>query len=97
MTIPSQGQLLLQAADKELLAATFMRYAEELDQVFSGMLAQPQTVDTFWKGPAAGRFTTQAAQLAREIRLLREACVSTAERLRRQAQLTRTEAAQLSS
>ncbi|MFI6295905.1 WXG100 family type VII secretion target [Nonomuraea sp. NPDC050790] len=96
MTIPNQGELFRQAADKESLAADFMRYAEELDQVFSGLLAQPQAVDAFWKGPAAGRFTAQAVQLAREIRLLRENCVSTAERLRRQAELTRTEAAQLS-
>ncbi|MEQ4724916.1 hypothetical protein [Nonomuraea sp. B19D2] len=95
MTIPSQGQLLRQAADKEQLAATFMRYAEELDEVFSATLAQPQTVDAFWKGPAAGRFITETMRLAREIRLLRESCTSTADRLRKQAELTRAEAAQM--
>jgi hypothetical protein len=95
MTIPSQSQLFRQAADKEVLAATLLRYAEELGEVFSGTLAQPQTVDAFWKGPAAGRFTTHAVQLAREIHLLRENCTSTADRLRKQAQLTRAEAAQM--
>lgn len=95
MTIPSQAQLLRQAADKDLLAATFMRYAEELDGVFSAMLAQPQTVNAFWKGPAAGRFITETTRLASEIRMLRESCTSTADRLRRQAQLTRAEAAQM--
>jgi uncharacterized protein YukE len=97
MTIPSQSQLFRQAADKELLAATLMRYAEELGEVFSGTLATPQAVDAFWKGPAAGRFTDQALQLHREIEMLRESCTSTAEHLRKQAQLARAEAAQLPS
>ncbi|MBN6051061.1 hypothetical protein JYK22_03860, partial [Nonomuraea sp. RK-328] len=95
VTIPSQGQLLRQAADKELLAAAFMRYAEELSEVFSGTLAQPQAVDAFWKGPAADRYITQAVQLAREISWLRESCISTADRLRKQAELARSEAAQM--
>ncbi|MCF6471451.1 hypothetical protein FAF44_24095 [Nonomuraea sp. MG754425] len=95
MTIPSQGQLLRQAADKEMLAATLMRYAEELDKVFSTTLAQPQSVEAFWKGPAAGRFITETMRLSREIRSLRESCASTADRLRKQAELTRTEAAQM--
>ncbi|SEH04124.1 hypothetical protein SAMN05444920_1632 [Nonomuraea solani] len=97
MTIPSQSELLRQAAEKELLARTLLRYADELGNVFSGMLARPQGVDAFWKGPAAGRFTSQAAQLHREMGVLRESCTSTAERLRKQAQLARTEAAQLPS
>ncbi|MFG6194163.1 hypothetical protein [Nonomuraea sp. JJY05] len=95
MTIPSQGQLLQQAAEKEQVAAALTRYAEDLDEVFAGTLARPQGVDAFWKGPAAGRFTSQAVQLAREIDLLREDCTSTADRLRKQAQAARAEAAQL--
>ncbi|TDE41632.1 hypothetical protein E1295_29245 [Nonomuraea mesophila] len=97
MTIPSQSQLFQQAADKELLATNLMRYAEALDEVFASMLARPQTVDTFWKGPAANRFATQAVQLHREISQLRDACTTTADRLRKQAQLARTEAAQMPS
>jgi uncharacterized protein YukE len=95
MTIPSQGQLLQQAAEKEQLAATLTRYAEQLDEVFAGTLARPQDVDAFWKGPAAGRFATQAVQLSREIDQLREECTTTADILRKQAQAARVEAAQL--
>ncbi|MFD9946782.1 hypothetical protein ACFWYW_17465 [Nonomuraea sp. NPDC059023] len=95
MTIPSQSELLRQAAEKELLATAFIQYAEDLDKVFSGALARPREVETFWKGPSSDRFTSRAAQLHREIDLLRESCASTADRLRKQAQLARTEAAQL--
>ncbi|MFI6995784.1 hypothetical protein [Nonomuraea wenchangensis] len=97
MTIPSQSQLLRQAADKELLATSLMQYAEALDGVFAGTLTRPQSVDTFWKGPAADRFATHALQLQREIRVLKESCTTTAERLRKQAQLVRAEAAQMPS
>jgi len=97
MTIPSQSQLLRQAAEKEELATALTRYAAELDRVFAGTLARPQEIDTFWKGPAAGRFTYQAGQLRREIDTLQENCLATAERLRRQAQLARSEAAQMPS
>ncbi|MFG1711239.1 hypothetical protein ACFLIM_49620 [Nonomuraea sp. M3C6] len=95
MSFPDPGQILRQAADKELLAATLTRFAKDLEEVFVGTLANPQSVDTFWKGPAASRFNTQAAQLGREIELLREGCVSTADRLRKQADLLRKEAAQM--
>jgi uncharacterized protein YukE len=95
MTIPSQGQLFRQAADKELLATTFMRYAEELDEVFSGTLAKPQGADAFWKGPAADRFINQTVQLRRELGLLAESCRSAAHRLRDQARVLRDEAAQM--
>ncbi|MCK2213327.1 hypothetical protein MF672_005895 [Actinomadura sp. ATCC 31491] len=97
MTIPSQGQMLQQAAEKELLATALTRYAEELDKVFAGTLAQPQVVDAFWKGPAAGRFTSQAGKLRNEIGILRDSCLATADRLRKQAQLVRSEAAQMPS
>ncbi|MFI6499014.1 hypothetical protein [Nonomuraea typhae] len=95
MTIPSQGRLLQQAAEKELLAARLTRYAEALSEVFTGMLAKPQAVDTFWKGPAAGRFAQQSVQLQREISLLADSCTATADRLRKQARLARMEAAQM--
>ncbi|MFI6903899.1 hypothetical protein ACIBKY_21715 [Nonomuraea sp. NPDC050394] len=95
MTIPSQSQLLRQAAEKEQLATDLLRYAEELGAVFAGTLARPHDVDAFWKGPAAERFAAQAVRLNREIDLLREGCTSTADRLRKQAQLARAEAAQL--
>ncbi|MEV1168118.1 hypothetical protein [Nonomuraea sp. NPDC049784] len=95
MSFPDPGQLLRQAAEKELLAATLTRYAKALEEVFVGTLANPQTVEAFWKGPAAGRFNTQAAQLRREVELLRESCASSADRLRKQADLMRKEAAQL--
>lgn len=97
MTIPSQNQLLRQAAEKELLATKLMNYAEALNGVFAGMLVRPESVDMFWKGPAAGRFTTHALQMQREISQLKESCTTTAERLRKQAQLARAEAAQLPS
>jgi uncharacterized protein YukE len=95
MSVPSQGQLFREAADKELLATTLTRYADELEDVFSGTLAKPQETHMFWKGPAADRFVTQAVQLSREIGLLAEDCRSTAHRLRNQAQVLRNEAAQL--
>lgn len=95
MTFPTPPQLLRQAIDKELLATTLTRYAKALEEVYVGGLANPQAVDAFWKGPAAGRFNIQAAQLGRELKMLREDCVATAERLRKQAELLRTEAAQL--
>ncbi|MEV4548667.1 hypothetical protein [Nonomuraea wenchangensis] len=95
MSFPDPTQLLRQAADKETLATTLTRYAEALEEVFVGTLANPQTVEAFWKGPAAGRFNTQAAQLRREVELLRESCTSTADRLRKQAELLRKEATQL--
>ncbi|MGW3346355.1 WXG100 family type VII secretion target [Nonomuraea rubra] len=92
MSFPDAGQLLRQAAEMELLATSLTRYAKSLEEVFTGTLADPGAVDAFWKGPAAGRFNTQAAELAREIESLREGCASTAERLRRQAGLLRQEA-----
>ncbi|MGP3962734.1 hypothetical protein ACTWPT_42755 [Nonomuraea sp. 3N208] len=97
MTIPSQGQLLQQAAEKEQLAADLTRYAAQLAEVFTGALARPQGADAYWKGPAAGRFITQAVQLAREVDLLRDDCASTADRLRKQAQAARAEATQMPS
>ncbi|MGR6914275.1 hypothetical protein ACU635_08480 [[Actinomadura] parvosata] len=97
MTVPSQSQLLQQAAEKERLAADLSRYAAQLAEVFAGTLARPQAADAYWKGPAAGRFITQAVQLAREVALLRDDCTSTAERLRKQAQAARAEAAQMPS
>ncbi|MGP3916767.1 hypothetical protein [Nonomuraea sp. 10N515B] len=87
--------MLQQAAEKEQLAADLTRYAAQLAEVFAGMLARPQGADAFWKGPAADRFITQAAQLAREVDLLRDDCVSTADRLRKQAQAARAEATQM--
>ncbi|MGW4966602.1 hypothetical protein ACWEPL_56075 [Nonomuraea sp. NPDC004186] len=95
MTIPSQTQLLQQAAEKEQLAADLTRYAAQLAEVFAGTLARPQGADAFWKGPASGRFITQAMQLAREVELLRNDCTSTADRLRKQAQAARAEATQM--
>ncbi|NJP96795.1 hypothetical protein HCN51_46475 [Nonomuraea sp. FMUSA5-5] len=95
MTIPSQGQLLRQAAEKEQLATTLIRYAGQLAEVYAGALTRPQGVDAFWKGPAAGRFSSQTVQLAREIDLLRENCISTADHLRKQAQAASAEAAQM--
>ncbi|WP_327106821.1 hypothetical protein [Nonomuraea glycinis] len=95
MTIPSQSQILQQAAEKEQLAATLTRYASQLAEVFAGALARPHGIDAFWKGPAAGRFSSQAVQLAREIDLLRENCTSAADRLRKQAEAARAEAAQM--
>ncbi|MFI6741336.1 hypothetical protein ACIBI9_51185 [Nonomuraea sp. NPDC050451] len=97
MTIPTQGELFRKAADKEILAATFTRYAEDLDEVFRGNLGNPRHVEMFWNGPAADRFTTQATQLVREIGQLRESCATTADRLHKQAELLRREAAQLPS
>ncbi|TMR22618.1 hypothetical protein ETD86_10805 [Nonomuraea turkmeniaca] len=97
MSFPDPGQLLRQAADKELLATSLTRYVKAMEEVFVGALANPQTVEAFWKGPAARRFNTQAAQLGREIELLRETCAATADRLRKQAELLRKEAAQLPS
>jgi uncharacterized protein YukE len=95
VSFPDPTQLLRQAADKEALAITLTRYAEALEEVFVGTLANPRAVEAFWKGPAAGRFNTQAAQLRREVELLRESCTSTADRLRKQAELLRKEASQL--
>ncbi|MET7336226.1 hypothetical protein [Nonomuraea sp. NPDC005650] len=95
--MPTQGELFRKAADKELLATAFTRYAENLSEVFHGHLVNPRHIDAFWKGPAADHFTAQAMQLVREIGQLREACTTTADHLRKQAQLLRSEAAQLSS
>ncbi|GAA3601035.1 hypothetical protein GCM10022419_101510 [Nonomuraea rosea] len=95
MAIPSQAQLLQQAAEKEQLAADLTRYAAHLAEVFAGTLARPQGADAFWKGPASGRFVTQAVQLAREVDLLRDDCAATADRLRKQAQVARAEATQM--
>lgn len=97
MTIPTQSELFRKAAAKELLATTFTRYAENLDEIFRGNLANPRHIDAFWKGAAVDRFTAQAMQLAREIGQLREACTTTADHLRKQAELLRREAAQLPS
>ncbi|MFC5825254.1 hypothetical protein [Nonomuraea insulae] len=95
MTVPNQGQLFRQAAEKELLATSLTRYADELEGVFSGTLAKPQEAHAFWKGPAADRFATQAGQLRREVGILAENCRSTAHHLRHQAQILRNEAGQL--
>ncbi|MFF0870119.1 WXG100 family type VII secretion target [Nonomuraea sp. NPDC003560] len=95
MSFPDPGQILRQAAEKELLAATFTKHAKALEEVFVGSLGSPQAVGAFWRGAAADRFNSQAAQLRREIELLREHCMSTAEHLRKQAELMRKEGAQL--
>src|SRR5690606_15063339 len=97
MTIHSQSQLMRQAAEMEELATALTRYAAEHDRNFAGTLARPQEILTFCKGPATSRFTYEAAQLRREIDTLQENCLATAERLRRQAQLARSEAAQMPS
>ncbi|WP_043627680.1 hypothetical protein [Nonomuraea candida] len=93
--MPTKDQLLREAAEKESLAAAFMRYARALPQAFEGLPAGPGDCAPFWTGPAAERFLTQALRSRREVAELAEACLATAENLRRRAGRLREEAARV--
>ncbi|MCK2220134.1 hypothetical protein MF672_041010 [Actinomadura sp. ATCC 31491] len=89
----TRHQLLRQAAEKEALASTFARYAKRLTGAFDGVPVRRQECETYWSGPAAGRFAARAAGLRRELAELEDSCLATAERLRRRARRLREDAA----
>lgn len=93
--MPIRHQLLREAAEKEVLASTFTRYARSLADTFRGIPSQPSDSELFWKGPAAERYLANAVRLRRELSELEEACLATAEKLRRRAKQLRVEAAQV--
>ncbi|AQZ65416.1 unnamed protein product [[Actinomadura] parvosata subsp. kistnae] len=95
LTMPTRDQLLREAADKEALAVTFLRYARALPEALEGLPARPSDHETFWRGPAAQRFVTQVIRLRGELDDLEDACLATAESLRRRARRLREQAAQV--
>ncbi|MFC5823904.1 hypothetical protein [Nonomuraea insulae] len=92
--MPTRPELLREAAEKETLAAAFMRYARGLSDVFAGIPSKPADVGPYWMGPAAQRYLTQALRLRHEMDELEDSCVATAENLRHRAGRLREEAAQ---
>ncbi|MFB4266616.1 hypothetical protein [Nonomuraea sp. GTA35] len=94
LTMPTKDQLLREAADKEALAVTFLRYARTLPEALEGIPARPGDCEPFWRGPAAQRFVTQVLRLRRELDDLEDDCLATAESLRRRARRLREQAAQ---
>ncbi|GAA3257582.1 hypothetical protein [Nonomuraea helvata] len=94
--MPIKHQLLREAAEKEALATTFIRYAKTLADVFAGIPSERSGSESFWKGPAADRYLTHAVQLRRQMANLENGCLATAENLRRRARQLREEAAQVS-
>ncbi|MBB6345210.1 uncharacterized protein YukE [Nonomuraea muscovyensis] len=93
--MPIRHQLLREAAEKEALASTFMKYAKTLADTFHGIPSKPNESETFWKGPAAERYLSNAVRLKREMSELEDSCLATAENLRRRARQLRAEAAQV--
>ncbi|MEV4477023.1 hypothetical protein [Nonomuraea sp. NPDC049504] len=93
--MPVKHQLLREAAEKEALALTFTRYAKTLAEVFDGIPSGAGGGETFWKGPAAERYLTNAGQLKRQLGHLESGCMATADKLRRRARQLREEAARV--
>ncbi|MGW0486493.1 hypothetical protein [Nonomuraea sp. NPDC003214] len=93
--MPVKHQLLREAAEKEALASTFVRYARTLADTFDGIPAKPGDSEPFWKGQAAERYLTHAARLRRELAELENSCLATAENLRRRAKQLREDAARV--
>ncbi|MCF6472364.1 hypothetical protein FAF44_28805 [Nonomuraea sp. MG754425] len=91
--MPTRDQLLRAAADKESLAAAFQRYARALPEAFEGIPSGPVECEPYWRGPAAQRYLTQVLRLRRELDDLEDACLATAENLRRRARRLREDAA----
>ncbi|MEV4806324.1 hypothetical protein AB0K18_40550 [Nonomuraea sp. NPDC049421] len=89
----TKHQLLREAADKESLAAAFMRYARGLAGAFDGIPARPGDCESYWTGPAAQRYLTQVVRLRREVADLEDSCLATADNLRRRAASLRAAAA----
>ncbi|TDD34093.1 hypothetical protein E1286_41280 [Nonomuraea terrae] len=88
-------QLLREAADKESLATALTRYAKGLSDAFEGVPSRPEEYDPFWTGPSAGRHLARTQRVRREMADLVDACLITAENLRRRAQRLRETAARL--
>ncbi|MBB6554056.1 hypothetical protein [Nonomuraea rubra] len=95
LTMPTKDQLLREAADKEALAVTFLRYARALPEALEDLPSRPGDYEPFWRGPAAQRFITQVLRLRRELDDLEDDCLATAESLRRRARRLREQAAQV--
>ncbi|MET8986958.1 hypothetical protein ABZW49_16040 [Nonomuraea wenchangensis] len=93
--MPVKHQLLREAAEKEALAVTFIKYAKTLADVFDGIPLEPRASEPFWKGPAAERYLMNAAQLKRQMGNLESNCMATADNLRRRARQLREEAARV--
>ncbi|MFI7230632.1 hypothetical protein ACIBO5_46125 [Nonomuraea angiospora] len=93
--MPTREQLIREAAEKEMLASTFTRYARDLAATFDGIPARPGDSEPYWKGPAAERYLADAVRLRREMNDLENSCLATADTLRRRAELLRKEAAQV--
>jgi hypothetical protein len=91
---PSRRQELLRMAhEKESLAATFEAHAQRLGITFSDIPTGQGQTNSYWKGPAADRYTQHARQLRRELDELTESCLATARNLRRNAMLMKQQAA----
>ncbi|MEV4225360.1 hypothetical protein [Nonomuraea sp. NPDC049725] len=93
--MPVKHQLLREAAEKEALASTLVRYARTLADTFDGIPAKPGDSKPFWEGQAAERYLTHAARLRRELAELENSCLATAENLRRRAKQLREDAARV--
>lgn len=76
--MPTKDQLLREAADKEALAVTFLRYARALPEALEDLPSRPGDYEPFWRGPAAQRFITQVLRLRRELDDLEDDCLATA-------------------
>jgi uncharacterized protein YukE len=92
--LPTKQDLLREATLKETLASRMDRHAERLAAVFTGIPTNPTASSTYWKGPAAERYTAQAHRLMREINDLEQVCTTAARNLRRKAEQLRAAAAQ---
>lgn len=92
--LPTKQDLLREAMLKEALATRMDRHAEQLAAVFDDIPTSPTASSTYWKGPAAERYTAQARQLRQEISDLQQVCTATARNLRRRAEQLRSAAAQ---
>jgi uncharacterized protein YukE len=93
--MPTRDQLLRAAAEKESLAAMFTRYARALPEALEGIPAGQGDHAAFWTGPAAERYLAQALRVRRELAELADACLETAENLRRRARRLRQDAAEV--
>lgn len=91
--LPTKQELLREAMLKEALAVRMDRHAEQLAAVFKDIPTSPEASSTYWKGPAAEKYTAQARRLRQEISDLEQVCTITARNLRRKAEQLRSAAA----
>ncbi|GAA3833802.1 hypothetical protein GCM10022226_63970 [Sphaerisporangium flaviroseum] len=93
----SGGELQRQAEERELLAARFDKYAQDLGTLFDQIKTGSVEGGPIWTGPAAQRFERESSLHRSDIDRLIEQCLLSARNLRSTAQRMRKEAEQVTA